>query len=73
MITKYIQNTGTIPNAKVQAPNDAQAKAIEWVRFGKPPQEAMIMPPAIIPIEKATSMAVSRQTSSPKVRVTCNP
>ncbi|MNP81563.1 hypothetical protein D3C76_1799590 [compost metagenome] len=38
--------------------------------FLNPPHAAIIPPPAIIPTEKAISIAVSRQTSSPKLRVT---
>ena len=42
------------------------AIAIVYTLFLKPPHDAMIPPPAIIPTENAISIAVKRHTSSPK-------
>ncbi len=60
-----------IPRATVQAPIIKADSVMVCTLFLKPPQEVMINPPAIIPSEKVISMAVSRQTSPPKLRATC--
>ncbi|MNN37004.1 hypothetical protein D3C81_1509260 [compost metagenome] len=72
MKIRYIQKTGTSPSATVHAPIMRADSIIVYILFLKPPQAAITPPPAIIPTEKAISIAVSRHTSSPKVRATCN-
>lgn len=72
MINIYKPKNGITPSKKVQAPITKLDKAMVCTQFLNPPQEAIITPPTIMPIEKVTSIAVSRQTSSPKLLVTCN-
>ena len=60
------------PIPKVHRPMAPIANAMEWIRFLKPPHDAIQRPPLIIPIEKAISIAVKRQTSSPNERATCS-
>ena len=60
------------PIPKEHKPITAIAAAMEWIRFLNPPHDAIQRPPPIIPIEKAISIAVKRQTSSPNERATCS-
>ncbi len=67
---RYTQNHGPNPRQNTDAPITNIAKAMVCILFLKPPQKVIANPPIIIPIEKAISMAVSIQTSSPYVRAT---
>ena len=70
MKIKYAQKTGTTPKATVHTAIMSVASVIVCILFLKPPQDAMIIPPAIMPNAKAISIAVSRHTALPKVLAT---
>ncbi len=70
MMTRYRRKVGATPKAAVSTPKATEETARVWALFRKPPHTAIRAPPRMPPALKATSLAVSRQTSSPKRRAT---
>ena len=63
---KYLES----PRPRVKTPNKLQDIAMVWIWFSRPFHMEIKIPPKIEPRKKTTSLAVRRQTSSPKERAT---
>lgn len=69
---RYSQKLDRMPNSRVMRPNSRDARVIVCTRLRNPPQAARMPPPAIMPTEKAISIAIRCHSPPPKLRTTCN-